>query len=232
MSGGFFVAVASHRIPSQLRLVANLNTTSNRPRAYNLASLLLLSPTQPFISFPMKSILLSLFLASPCFATTISVVPVYEPLSLHGTDVGDIITDIGEALQATVVPRPMALTGAIPEVLVEAIRTPHPIPTNAPNYKVKEANLLVLCDVGISAVMTEEGMTVTLDISKLEIPEEVDMTSRQLIRITFAAIQKTLEVYQKQQTDPLHVDTKITGTTDKNATLKDLEATFIVPPAE
>jgi hypothetical protein len=80
--------------------------------------------------------------------------------------------------------------------------------------------------------MTEEGMTVTLDISKLEIPEEVDMTSRQLIRITFAAIQKTLEVYQKQQTDPLHVDTKITGTTDKNATLKDLEATFIVPPAE
>ncbi len=180
----------------------------------------------------MKSIFLSLILACPCYATTISVVPIFEPLTLHGTDAADIITDIGEALQATVMPRPMALTGAIPEALVEAIRTPHPIPTNAPNYKVKEANLLVLCDLTLDAEMTAEGMTVTLDVSKIVIPEEVDMTARQLIRITFAALQKTLEVYQQQQTQPLHVDIKITGTTEKNATLKDLEATFIVPPAE
>lgn len=179
----------------------------------------------------MKSIFLSLLLASPCFATTISVVPIYEPLTLHGTDTADIITDIGEALQATVMPRPMALTGAIPEALVEAIRTPHPIPTNAPNYKVKEANLLVLCDLTLAAEMTPEGMTVTLDVTKLAIPEEVDMTARQLIRITFAALQKTLEVYQQQQMNPLHVDINITGTTEKNATLKELEATFIVPPA-
>ncbi len=180
----------------------------------------------------MKSVFLSLLLACPCFATTIAIVPIYEPLTLHGTDAADIITDIGEALQATVMPRPMALTGAIPEALVEAIRTPHPIPTNAPNYKVKEANLLVLCDLTLAAEMTAEGMTVTLDVSKIIIPEEVDMTARQLIRITFAALQKTLEVYQQQQTQPLHVDIKITGTTEKNATLKDLEATFIVPPAE
>ncbi len=179
----------------------------------------------------MKSILFCLFLAYPCFATTISVVPIYEPLTLHGTDAADIITDIGEALQATVMPRPMAITGAIPEALVEAIRTPHLIPTNAPNYKVKEANLLVLCNLTLDAEMTNEGMTVTLDVSKLAIPEDVDMTARQLIRITFAALQKTLEVHQQQQTIPLHVDIKITGTTEKNATLKDLEATFIVPPA-
>jgi hypothetical protein len=180
----------------------------------------------------MKSVLLSLLLVFPSFATTISVVPIYEPLTLHGTDTGDIITDIGEALQATVMPRPMALTGAIPEALVEAIRTPHPIPTNAETYTVKEANLLIICNLTMSAVMTEEGMNVTLDVSKIEIPAEVDMTARQLIRITFAALQKTLEVYQLQQTEALHVDIKITGTTEKNVTLKDLEATFIVPPAE
>ncbi|MES2983248.1 MAG: hypothetical protein V4727_13125 [Verrucomicrobiota bacterium] len=180
----------------------------------------------------MKPLLITLLLCSKLMGTTISVVPIFEPLTLHGTDTGDIITDIGEALQATVMPRPMALTGAIPEALVEAIRTPHPIPTNAPNYKVKEANLLVLCDLTLAAEMTTEGMTVTLDVSKIIIPEDVDMTARQLIRITFAALQKTLEVYQQQQTEPLHIDIKITGTTEKNATLKELEATFIVPPAE
>ena len=179
----------------------------------------------------MKSFLLTLLLCSNLMATTISVVPIYEPLTLHGTDTGDIITDIGEALQATVMPRPMAITGAIPEALVEAIRTPHSIPTNAPNYKVKEANLLILCNLSMAAEMTEQGMTVTLDISKIEIPADIDMTARQLIRITFAALQKTLEVYQQQQTEPLHVEIKITGATEKNLTLKDLEATFIVPPA-
>lgn len=179
----------------------------------------------------MKSVLLSLILVTSSYATTISVVPIYEPLTLHGTDAADIITDIGEALQATVMSRPMAITGAIPEALVEAIRTPHPIPTNAPNYKVKEANLLVLCNLTLEAEMTPEGMTVTLDVSKLAIPEDVDMTSRQLIRITFAALQKTLESYQQQQLAPLHVTIKINGTTEKNANLKELEAVFIVPPA-
>jgi hypothetical protein len=179
----------------------------------------------------MKSFIFALLLVCKSSATTISVVPIYEPLTLHGTDTADIITDIGEALQATVMPRPMALTGAIPEALVEAIRTPHPIPTNAPNYKIKEANLLVLCNLTLAAEMTTEGMSVTLDVSKIQIPEDVDMTARQLIRITFAALQKTLEVHQQQQTEPLHVEIKITGTTENNLTLKELEATFIVPPA-
>jgi hypothetical protein len=220
MSGGFFVHL---KWSAQFQSRPSYSTHSSN---FTLA----LPPTRVHL-FLMKSIFLSLLLASPCFATTISVVPIYEPLTLHGTDTGDIITDIGEALQATVMSRPMALTGAIPEALVDAIRTPHPIPTNAPNYKVKEANLLVLCNLTLAAKMTEEGMDVVLDVSKLTIPEDIDMTSRQLIRITFAALQKTLEEYQSQQTQPLHVQIKIEGTTEKNATLKELEATFIVPPA-
>ena len=73
----------------------------------------------------MKPILLLLFAsAAACFATTITVVPIYEPLSLHGTDADGDLSDVGEALRATVMPRPMALSGAFPETLVDSIRSP------------------------------------------------------------------------------------------------------------
>ncbi len=178
----------------------------------------------------MKSFLLNLLLLTGLHATTISVVPIYEPLSMHGTDVDDITSDTGEVLQATVQPRPMALTGAFPEVLVESIRTSHPIPTNNPNYKVAEANLLVLCKVAISAEMTEEGLLVKLDIANLEIPEEVDITSRQLLKISMVALQRTLEVYHSSQAQPLKVIVAIEGATEKNASLLDLQATFTLEP--
>lgn len=179
----------------------------------------------------MKTALLALLLSSSgIFATTISVVPVYEPLSLHGTDVDDIITDTGEALQATVLPRAMALTGAFPEVLVESIRTPNKLPTNNPNYKVEEANLLVLCNVGISAELTDEGLVVKLSVRDLAIPVEVDLTSRQLLKITLVALQRTLEEYNRGQMEPLKVSIVIDGTTENNATLKDLEVTITIPP--
>jgi len=179
----------------------------------------------------VKTALIYLLLASGAFATTISVVPIYEPISLHGTDVDDIISESGEALQATVLPRPMALTGAFPEVLVEAIRTPHQIPTNNPNYKVTEANLLVLCNVAISAETTDEGLLVGLDVSQLSIPAEVDLTSRQLLKLTLVALQRTLEQYQSPQMEPLKVTIVIVGTTENNASLKDLQATFTLEPS-
>ncbi len=191
-----------------------------------------ISQPRPFPAIPniMKTVLLSLFFSSGLFATTISVVPVYEPLSLHGTDVDAVISDTGEALQATVLPRAMALTGAFPEVLIEAIRTPHKLPTNNPNYKVEEANVLVLCNVSIGAELTDEGLVVKLDVRDLDIPAEVDLTSRQLLKITLVALQRTLEEYNSAQTDPLNVSIVIDGTNENNATLKDLEATIAIPP--
>lgn len=170
--------------------------------------------------------------AANAVATTISVVPVHEPLSLHGTDVDDIISDTGEALQATVLPRPMALTGAFPEVLVDAIRTPHPLPSNNPNYKVNEANLLVLCQVGISAEMSQTGLRVSIDVSQLQIPAEVDLTSRQLLKITLVALQRTLGEYISPQLEPLEVMVVIEGTSEKNETLKDLQVNFKVAPSQ
>jgi hypothetical protein len=167
-------------------------------------------------------------------ATTIMVVPVYEPLSLHGTDGDEAISDTGEALQACVMARPMALSGAFPEVLVEAIRSPHQIPTNNPNYAVREANLLVLAGIGLRAEMTAEGLAVTMDVSQLAIPPEVDLTARQILRLAIVALRKTLEEYQRPQPQPLAVKLSIEGTNENQATLRELDVRFTIGevPAE
>lgn len=174
----------------------------------------------------MKALLTLLVFALPLSATTISVVPVFEPLSMHDTDVDDGITDTGEALQATVVSRPMALTGAFPEVLLESIRSPHKFPSNNPNYKVEEVNLLVLCNIDIAAEVTEEGLKVRLNIANLTVPADVDLTARQVLKLALVAIRKTLEEYQKPQTEPLKVSVLIEGVNDGTASLKELETHY------
>lgn len=161
-------------------------------------------------------------------ASTIMVVPIFEPLSLHGTDGDEAISDTGEALQACVMSRPMAMTGAFPEVLVDAIRSPHLIPTNNPNYKIQETNLLVLCNIGISGEMTPEGLTVRLDVAQLAIPEGIDLTARQILKLTIVAVRKTLEEYQAPQPQPLAVTLVIEGADESKAGLRDLGARFVI----
>ena len=173
-----------------------------------------------------------LLLTTSARATTIMVVPIFEPLSLQGTDGDDALSDTGDALQACVMSRPMALTGAFPEVLVDAIRSPHLIPTNQPNYKVQETNLLVLCNIGISGTMAAGGLTVRLDVAQLTIPPQVDLTSRQILKLTVVAVRKTLEEYQRPQTQPLAVTLIIEGTGEANSGLRDLGTHFVLgePP--
>ena len=174
----------------------------------------------------MKALALLIALALPLAATTISVVPVFEPLSMHGTDVDEGITDTGEALQATVASRPMALTGAFPEVLIESIRSPHKFPSNNPNYKVEEVNLLILCNIGITAETKDDGLHIGLDVAGLTVPEGVDLTVRQVLKLALVAIRKTLEEYQKPQTEPLKVHLSITGTDEGTASLQDLGSSY------
>lgn len=162
------------------------------------------------------------------WSTTIMVVPIFEPISLHGTDGDEAISEVGEALQASVMSRPMALTGAFPEVLVDAIRSPNLIPTNNPNYKVQEANLLVLCNVGISGEMTGETLTVRLNIAELSIPEDVDLTTRQILNLAIIALRKTLDEYQRQQTQPLTVNLLIDGADGPKSSLRDLATKFTI----
>jgi hypothetical protein len=163
-------------------------------------------------------------------ATTITMVPIFEPLSLHGTDGDDAVSEVGVALQASVMSRPMALTGAFPEVLVESMCRPHLIPTNNPNYQVKETNLLVLCQVAITGEMTDAGLLVDFNITKLSIPPEVDLTSRQVLKLALVALRKTLEAYQVNQQNPLKVTVQVVGADDGKAALRDLEVKFDVPP--
>ncbi len=171
------------------------------------------------------------FLSIAAVASTISVVPVYEPISLHGTDVDGAVSDIGETLQAVVMARPMALTGAFPEDLVTAIRSPHLIPTNNPNYKVQEANLLVICQINISAGIVDDVLAVKLDVSQLSIPENIDLTSRQILKLTILALRKTLEDYQHGQTKKLSVSVAINGAEDGKASLRDLATNFTIAEA-
>lgn len=181
----------------------------------------------------IRTMLAGLLACVSVSATTIMVVPVFEPLSLHGTDGDEAISDTGEALQACVMSRPMALTGAFPETLVESIRSPHLIPTNNPNYKVQEANLLVLANIGIGAEMTPDGLIVRLDVSQLSIPPEVDLTARQILKLAIVALRKTLEEYQRPQTNPIAVSLLIEGADEVKAGLRDLNAKFVIgePPA-
>lgn len=174
-------------------------------------------------------ILAGLVFAAIAPATTITMVPIYEPLSLHGTDGDEVIADTGEALQATVMSRPMALTGAFPETLVDSICSPHKIPTNNPNYKVIEANLLVLCHIGLTSELSGDGLHVRIDVSKLSIPADVDLTSRQVLKLAIVAVRKTLEEYQKPQTGGLTVMIEILGVDDAKASLRDLSAKILLP---
>jgi hypothetical protein len=122
----------------------------------------------------------------------------------------------------------MAMTGAFPEVLIDAIRSPHLIPTNNPNYKIQESNLLVIAKIGISGEMTADGLTVRIDVSQLAIPPEIDLTARQILKLTIVAIRKTLEVYQAPQSNPLAVTLVIEGADEAKTNLRELGANFVI----
>ncbi|BCX49214.1 hypothetical protein HAHE_31220 [Haloferula helveola] len=176
----------------------------------------------------MKLLIALALCAGSLCATTISVVPVFEPLSLHGTDVDEAVSETGEALQATVMSRPMALSGAFPETLIEAVRTPHRLPSNDPNYVVDEANLLVLCRIGISAEMDEDGILVQFNVADLAIPQGIDLTVRQVLKLGIVAVRKTVEAYQAPQTDKLKVRVRILGTDEGTDSLRELDCEFEV----
>lgn len=181
---------------------------------------------------PMKVLLAALFLGScvvpSAIATTITVMPIFEPITLVGTDGDDAMSDIGEALQASVLSRPMALSGAFPEDLVDAIRSPHLLPTNNENYKVQEVNLLVLCNLGLKAEMVDGVLQVKFKVAEFAVPEEIDLTSRQILKLTLIALRKTLEDYQRRQTQPLHVNVIVDGAEGEKAPLADLAVQFTV----
>lgn len=160
-------------------------------------------------------------------AVTVEVVNLYQPLSLHNTD--GIGEDLGEndPIQAAVMSRPYAVGGAMPEDLVKAVGAPHRIASNGQAYDVKDANLLNLCKVTLSAEMKNTRLLVRLDVSEFELPEELDLTARQVVALSILAIERTLKDYFRNITDEvLSVSIGVKGTNEGNETLKDLARRF------
>lgn len=190
----------------------------------------LLSMNSRFYKPVMKVPLFLICLMMITRATVIDVVSIHQPLSLHGSDVDDEVDDTGESLQAAIHSRPMAMTGAFPEVLVEAIAMPHQLPTNNPNYAIKEVNLLVLCGLKVSAEMDDSGeLQVEINVANFAIPEDVDLTARQVLKLVSGSVRKTLAEYNGNQKDELRVLLRIVGTNESNRSLEDLGARYKIP---
>ena len=173
-----------------------------------------------------KILTLLLILVSLSSATTLEVLRVFQPLSLHGTDVDHEFQ--GEVVQARIFSRPMVLSGAMPENLVSAIATAHRMPAIF-NYEVKECNLLALFQVEVFGEMDDSGeLRVVFNLAKIRVPEGVDLPIRMVLKLSIQALKKTLEDYQQPENQPLKVKLVIEGTTEKNSSLRDLGGRFVV----
>ena len=89
-------------------------------------------------------------------------------------------------------------------------------PPTTPNYKVTEANLLVLCNVGIRAETTDEGLLVSARCQPALHPRRSRSNQPPVPEARPSSpSQRTLEVYQSPQTEPLKIIVAIEGTTEK-----------------
>ena len=122
----------------------------------------------------------------------------------------------------------MALAGAIPEDLVKAVGDPCKIESNSPAYDLEEANLLILCKIKLSVELLEERLLVKLDLSQMSIPEEIDLTARQMLTLSIRAVRKTLEAYFAHTDEKIFWEVRIMGTNERNASLKNLSAKHTV----
>ena len=75
--------------------------------------------------------------------------------------------------------------------------------------------------------MKVNRLLVRFDVGNFELPEELDLTARQVIRLSVIAVERTLRAYfQSVKDEVLSVSIGITGTTEGNAALKDLAKRF------
>lgn len=150
-------------------------------------------------------------------ASTLDVLSVYQPLSLHGTDAA--VEYEGKPLQARVLSRPMVLSGAMPEALVEAVGRPHRM-AGVANYAVKECNLLVMYGIRVSAVLSDDELLVSFDVSQRVLPEGIDLSYDDVLRFAVEAVKLSLRDYHHAEGEPLKIRFAVEGTDEKSAGLK------------
>lgn len=170
--------------------------------------------------------------ALTAFSSTKAVYPIWQPISLHGTDVTSVPGMESGVDFGVIMSRPMVLSGALPETLIYAVGLSHQL-SSIGTYEEKEANLLVLYNIKLEPTLNDKGLLIIFDLSKMVTPEEMEVGARDAIKLSIKAIKKTLQAYADAH---LRKDLKcaisIEGLTQKNQSFRELGEQFEVKVPE
>jgi hypothetical protein len=120
-----------------------------------------------------------------------SLMQVYQPTSLLGTEMDGDPLNTGEGIAATIVSRPVLVGGAFPESPVHAVSLPHRIAGAGKNFP-DESNLIVLVGGQVYAEYGDKEHRIIADFSKAKIPENLGVTLIQVMKLTALCLNKTL----------------------------------------
>ncbi len=174
--------------------------------------------------------LICAFAVLPLGATTLQVFSIWNAVTLYGTDSDYQPQGFEEAVQARVMSRPMVLQGAFPEVLIDGISAPVKLPVlpSGASFGMKESNLVILCKVALSAEYKNESLRVTINIEKMEIPQKLQLSEKQLVMLVMESVEKTLRENIVDQPVPMKVAVRVIGTDEENVVLGRLEKNFAI----
>jgi hypothetical protein len=120
-----------------------------------------------------------------------SLMQVYQPTSLLGTQLDGDPLRTGDSICATIVSRPVLVGGAFPESPVDAISLPHRIAGAGEGFP-QESNLIVLVGGKIHAEHGEKEHQIIADFSKAKVPENLGVSLVEVMKITALCMSKTL----------------------------------------
>jgi hypothetical protein len=120
-----------------------------------------------------------------------SLMQVYQPTSLLGTEMDGNPLGTGESICAIIVSRPVLVGGAFPESPVDAISLPHRIAGAGKNFP-DESNLIVMVGGRVHAEYGDKEHRIIADFSKAKVPENLGVTLLQVMKLTALCLNKTL----------------------------------------
>lgn len=136
-----------------------------------------------------------LFFSPLLDASTLSVHEVWQPLSLHGTDVDGVSVAKDSGVKfAVVMSRPMVISGAMPENLVHAVALPHRMPAIG-LYRVPEANLVQLYNIQVVSEYRDKVLQITMDLTHVKTKKGMEIGLLNSVKLTIRAIKSTLKSY-------------------------------------
>ncbi|MFC5049466.1 hypothetical protein ACFPK9_02365 [Rubritalea spongiae] len=178
----------------------------------------------------MKTLFILLSLSISLLASTKSVYQIWQPLSLKGTDVYGVVGVESNQPGVVIMPRPVVLSGAIPEDLVTAIALDYPLASSAKNYSEPHVNLLAISNVSLRALLEDEGLLIQFDVSKAQSEKDLGVDLETVISMGIEAVRKTAVFNAKTQLDnPLRCIVKVVGA-EKGSSLLKLETQFDIGP--